>query len=84
MPDITADQLRALFKRAEEEQAFWTAHYDEFLSKYPNQFVAVLDGEVVATSAHLQELELLLRERGLKPTDVWTEYFDPDPLPWIL
>jgi hypothetical protein len=73
-----------LFPGRFKEQAFWTAHYDEFLSKYPDRFVAVLDGEVVATSAHLQELELLLRERGLKPTDVWTEYFDADPLPWIL
>ncbi len=75
---------RAAFEAADVEDAFWLAHHAEFLEKYPDQFVAVSDGDVVAMSPDLVELVSLLERRGLGVKDVWVEFMDADPRPLIL
>ena len=68
------EELEELWERAEAEQAFWDSHYSELLSKYPDQFVAVHDGEVVATAFDLRDLVRDLEALGLQPSDVWIEF----------
>ena len=54
---------------------FWEEHYGEFLRRYPEQFVAVRDGEVVAANPDLAMLVYHLREMGLSPrSDVAIEF----------
>ncbi|MGH2584738.1 MAG: DUF5678 domain-containing protein [Dehalococcoidia bacterium] len=80
----TLEALQTAMRDAERQRAFWQAHREEFLRKYPNQFVAVKDGVVVATADDLQELVLALRGLELRPDEVWVQYMDPKPQTLIL
>jgi hypothetical protein len=60
---------------ADREDVFWQTHYDEFLAKYPDQFVAVRDGRVVATAYDLRDVLASLRAQGLEPTETWIQHF---------
>lgn len=69
----------AAWHRADEERAFWRARQQEFLGRYPDQFVAVRDGDVVAVGADLSELLSGLEHQGLEPGDVWVRFFNAHP-----
>lgn len=61
---------KRMFEEAAERQKFWNENYHRLLALYPEQFVAVRDGEVIATSHDLYVLVDKLRDLGLSPTDV--------------
>ena len=63
------------WKDADREDAFWQTHYGEFLVKYPDQFVAVRDGRVVATAYDLRDVLAAVRAQGFDPTDTWIHHF---------
>jgi hypothetical protein len=48
---------------AQARQAWWDDHYDELLTRYPDQFVAVMKNEVVAANRDLDELIAELANR---------------------
>jgi len=56
--------LAEAFQRAQEESAFWDEHYHEFAQKYPNQFVAIHNNQVVATAPTLGDIVKHLRALG--------------------
>jgi hypothetical protein len=64
---------------AEREQSFWRDHYSELLQQYPDQFVAVRDGTVVATNPDLYQLLDSLKHQGIELTKVWGRFFATDP-----
>jgi hypothetical protein len=64
-----------IWQDAEREDAFWDAHHDAFLEEYPDQFVAVRDGEVVAVAYDLRDLLASLRALGIEPTEAWVHHF---------
>ncbi|OAI43762.1 hypothetical protein AYO38_02505 [bacterium SCGC AG-212-C10] len=64
------ETLLRLFARAKEVNAWWDAHYSELLEQYPEQFVAVRDGVVVATNADLVVLIDTIREMSYSLDDV--------------
>lgn len=70
----TLEPSDALWQQAQAERAFWQRNHRTLLEKYPEQFVAVRDGAVVATAPNLDELLRLLERQGLKPTDVWARF----------
>jgi hypothetical protein len=72
------ESARGALKEAEAQQAFWDARYGEFLQKYPDQFVAVHEGKVVATSPDLQLLVQQLVGKGLDVTKVWLRFITTD------
>lgn len=56
-------------------QRYWEQHHQELIQKYPEMFVAVKDGKVVAANSDLALLVYDLRDRGLDPrADVAIEY----------
>ena len=71
-------------RAAEVEQAFWDEHYREFLTKYPEQFVAVKDREVVAAAADLSQLILILSTREIDVRETWVRYLTDDPTKLLL
>jgi hypothetical protein len=79
MATMTNEAARAAWQRADDERAFWLQHQQQYLEQYPDQFVAVKDGTVVATGANLDQLLARLEGRGLEPTQVWLRYFDAHP-----
>ncbi len=46
-------------------EKFWEQHYQELLKDYPEQFVAVRDGKVIASDSDLAMLVSDLRDRGI-------------------
>ena len=64
---------------ADEQEKFWQEHYQEFLEKHPDQFVAVYKGSIVATNEDLQQLVHIVRDTGMKVSDVWVRFITANP-----
>ncbi len=73
------DAQRA-WEAAEREDAFWRERYGTYLEQYPDRFVAVSEGQVVATSPDLRHLVGVLEGKGLDPRRVWVRYIAATPL----
>jgi hypothetical protein len=71
--------VKAASERARQEQDFWEQHWGEFLTKYPEQFVAVLNGEVVAADSDLLALHRVISTRGIDRHKVWVRFITADP-----
>jgi hypothetical protein len=75
----TTEQWAELDEAARAEQVYWEEHFPEFLERYPEQFVAVRESEVVAVSPDLLLLVGILEGKELKPTEVWVRFITADP-----
>jgi hypothetical protein len=64
----------ALWAEGEREDAFWAEHYQELLTQYPDEFVAVKDGKVIAHHPDLFALRRITDEMGLDPTRLWVRF----------
>lgn len=67
---MTSSKAAEAWRRADEERAVWQDHQGDFTEKYPNQFIAVKDGRVIAYDVSLDELVIELARLGLESTDV--------------
>ena len=76
--------IREAFRRADEADAFWAAHYAELLERYPEQYVAIHQGEVVANHPDPLELDRMLEGKGLDPREVWVKLITTHPRYLIL
>jgi hypothetical protein len=76
-PDL--ENIRGALAAADEEDAFWREHYNDYLEQYPEQFVAVSAGKVVATDSDLKQLLRILDKKGLEPRGVWIRFVTADP-----
>lgn len=64
---------------------FWAQNMEALRKKYPDRFVAVRNGEVVADDADLVLLVYRLRDLGLDPrTDVAIEFVWNEPANLLL
>lgn len=62
-------------EEAEQIRRFWYEHHGALLREYPEQFVAVKDGVVVASHVDLARLVAVLADMGLDPRrDVIVDY----------
>lgn len=80
IPD--SESIRRALVAVEQEDAFWSAHYDEYLPRYPDQFVAVArsDGRPVAAHQDLDALIETITKQGLHVRDVWSRYMTATPI----
>ncbi len=79
MPDLNLEEVEEELERAAAATAFWRDHYAELLERYPDQFVAVREGDVVATNPNLEGLLESLKRLGIEPTSVWVRFLATDP-----
>jgi hypothetical protein len=56
-----------------ERRAFWDAHRAELTQAYPDQFVAVRDGQAIGHDTDLMSLVQHVRIAGHDIHDVWIE-----------
>ena len=84
MREPMPERVAALFERADREQAFWQEHSEEFKARYPDQWVAVRDGSVIAVNKSLRGLNGELARQGLKPTEAWVGFMGATPRVIIL
>jgi len=73
------EEAREAWNAAEAEQDFWREHYAQLLQQYPDRFVAVRAGEVIAANPELQGLLESLTHQGIEPTQVWVRFLATDP-----
>jgi len=84
IPELTPELQRKLHQDAEDEQAFFVEHHEEFLKKYMKQFVVVHNRKVLGHSPDLREASRIPESNGLDIREVWLEYIpDPEEL-WLL
>lgn len=57
--------VKAELERFHQDVTYFDRHYDELLTRYPEQWVAVLDQEIVGVDTDLERLAARLRERGV-------------------
>lgn len=69
---------QAALDAAERRASFWHEHHGEFLERYPEQFVAVSEGQVVAADSDLDKLLGILQSSGVDPRQVWLELITAD------
>ena len=74
------------FRAAEQEDAFWREHYDDYLKQYPDQFVAVArdSGRFVAADPDLDRLIDTINANGLTVHQVWVRFMVATPIRLIL
>jgi hypothetical protein len=84
MTELTFEAAEAARRAADEEWAFWHQNLHAYLKKYPDQFVAVFGGAVVAANADLGALLADLRAQGLDVKRVWIRFFAANPVVQIL
>ena len=84
MTQLTTETARALWKEAEQETAFWLDHQHEYLVRYPDQFVAVHNGSVVAADHDLRVVIDRLTNLGVEYREVWLRYMDTHPVDFVL
>lgn len=62
-------------REAIEIEQFWASHYEDLLARYPEKFVAVRDGDVIASNSDLAMLVYDLRDKHIDPrTDVAIQF----------
>ncbi len=69
---------RERFYERDRELQCWADHQAEFVKLYPDQFVAVRDGSVVAVADDIVELRQKLAEKSLGFDDVVSSYIETD------
>lgn len=75
VPATTPVSPEPSLEEAAEIHRFWEEHYAELLAGYPEMFVAVRDGHVVAANPDLAFLVYDLRDKHLDPRkDVAIEF----------
>ncbi|MBI4495105.1 MAG: hypothetical protein HY690_20210 [Chloroflexi bacterium] len=72
-------RLQAAWQEEEEEDRFWREHRQDLLEAYPDQFVAVYQGSVIAAASDWETLEACLQARGLDPSRVWIRFVTDKP-----
>ena len=83
-PPPPLDAAAAALEAAKHEQAYWEANADTLARQYPDQFVAVHDGKVIAHAPDLMELHEQVRSRGLDIQATWVRFLASDPRRFIL
>lgn len=84
METLAGKDVEVAWEEAEAKLAFWQKHQQEFLARYPDQFVAVHDGTVITPDRDLRSVLDRIAQRGLDPRRVWLHRFDTHPTNFVL
>jgi len=84
VPPLDWATLDAARKRAEDARAFWDAHRAELTQQYPNEFVAMRNGEIVDHDRDLMALALRLEQAGIQSYERSIERMVTEPEIYLL
>lgn len=68
------NQIQAELQRFKKDTAYYEAHHDELLEKYPEQWVAIYNQQVVGASPHYERLLDEVETRGYSVGHVLVHY----------
>lgn len=72
-------RMTRAWRRFDAEAKALDEHYQEWVKAYPDQFVAVYNGEMVAASPDLETVLRTLAKQGLRPTQVLIRFLAKEP-----
>ena len=67
-----------------ESCLFYNAHYQELLQRYPDEWIAIYDGEVRGQATDLQQLLAQIDALGIARSATLFEILETNPLPRML
>jgi len=79
-PLQSQEEMDAMERLFNEREAFFDARHAEFKHLYPDETIAVLNGEVIEHDPDLGALLVRLEDRGVDPRDVWMEFVQVNTL----
>ena len=84
MTTTDTDELSIGWERAERERNFCVANREALARQYPDQFVAIVDEQVVAADPDLYALTDRLQAGGHELRNVWITYMRSKSPPLLL
>ena len=66
------------WERFRRDTAYLDAHYEELLNRYPEQWIAIFNQEVVGAGADFERLLAEIEERGIPVGRALVEYLTRD------
>lgn len=73
------DGMHEAFEQARRNQRFWNERWDMLLAEYPDEFVALRNGEIVAHDPNLITLDTLLTQAGIRMTKTDVRFVNTEP-----
>ena len=84
-PPADVNDMRVGFAHLEREVAFWQAHRQEYIDRFPDEFLAVTaTGDVVAHSPDLVKFDELVRAAGFTRRQTFETFLEKTPVRYIL
>ena len=81
---IDEEALAGLFEEADRNSKYIEAHFEELLQQYPDRWIGVFQGQVVANSKSSRGLVEKLRAMDCLKKGAATRYMDTNPQVWII
>ena len=77
-------KLSAQFRQVEIDDRFIAAHFDEWLERYPDMYVAVYKEELVAVAPNSTELVKKIEAKGIRPGVARWRFLPSEPFNLML
>ena len=81
---LTEEEILEGITAAEKRYDYLDSRREELLEKYPDQFVAVTENDVVAVARTMKKLLSELKKMGLESRDVSIEFMAAKDFYWVL
>jgi hypothetical protein len=75
------ESIKAAFENARRSQRYWEEHWNVFQRKFPNEFVAVRNGELVQHHRDLIALEAALKQAGITIAETEVRFVNDERQP---
>lgn len=81
---LSTEEILDGITAAEKRYDYLDSRREELLEKYPDQFVAVTENDVVATARTMKKLLSELKKKGFESNDVSIEFITAKDFDWVL
>jgi hypothetical protein len=81
---VHMNQVQAELERFKKDTAYYEAHHEELLKKYPEQWVAILNQQVVGISPEYEPLLTQVEKNGLPIERTLFKHLSQKEENWIL
>ncbi len=81
---LTEEEILEGITAAEKRYDYLDSRREELLEKYPDQFVAVTENDVVAVAKTMKKLLSELKKKGFESNDVSIEFITVKDFDWVI
>lgn len=81
---LSTEEILDSITAAEKRYDYLDSRREKLLEKYPDQFVAVTENDVVAVAKTMKKLLSELKKKGLESRDVSIEFMLIGDFDWVL